>query len=105
MAPLAFKGIRGFLVRGLRPFDARNSDIWDFPARANYSQFDTETLNKMSAAYDAIVRLLDIKSDDPRTSELASIIARLADLGVRDVPHLIDQASEQLRIAQTSKKK
>lgn len=70
----------------------------------NYSQFDSDTLNKMAAAYDAIVRLLDIKSDDPRTSELASIIAGLADQGVRHVPHLIDQASEQLRVKQMSKK-
>jgi hypothetical protein len=70
-----------------------------------YSKFDSDTLNKMAAAYDSIVRLLDIKSDDPRTSELASIIATLAEQGVRHVPHLIDQASERLRVTQASKKK
>lgn len=71
----------------------------------NYKQFDSKTLNKMAAAYDAIVRLLDIKSDDPRTSELASIIAGLVDQGVRDVPQFIDKASEQLKITQAPKNK
>ena len=44
----------------------------------NYSQFDTAALNVMTAAYDAVVARLQLKSDDPLTGKLAAKIANLA---------------------------
>jgi hypothetical protein len=58
----------------------------------NYTQFDSETLSKMTAAYDAVVRRLGISNNDPRTSQLAAKIAAIAAEGERDVGKLIEQA-------------
>ena len=58
----------------------------------NYTQFDSATLDKMAAAHDAVVRRLDLKSDDPRTGRLAAKIASLAAEGERDVEKLSEQA-------------
>jgi hypothetical protein len=55
-------------------------------------QFDTSTLDTMAAAYDAIVVKLEIKSDDPRTSKLATKIAELAMAGERDLQQLSNKA-------------
>jgi hypothetical protein len=58
----------------------------------NYTQFDSATLDKMTMAYDAVVARLNIKSDDPRTSQLAAKIVTLAAAGERDVMRLAEQA-------------
>jgi len=58
----------------------------------NYNQFDSATLEKMKAAYDAIVQRLDLKSDNPLTGTLAAKIAALAAEGERDVGKLTEQA-------------
>jgi hypothetical protein len=58
----------------------------------DYTQFDAATLDKMAAAYDAVVKRLDIKSDNPLTGTLAARIAALAAEGERDVGKLTDQA-------------
>ena len=63
----------------------------------NYSQFDSATLDIMAAAYDEVVKRLDIKSDDPRTSRLAARIASLADNGERNVGTLIEGALAGLK--------
>ena len=60
-------------------------------------QLDTSTLDTMAAAYDAIVVQLDIKSDDPRTSKLAAMIAELAIAGERDVQELSKRALAALQ--------
>jgi hypothetical protein len=58
----------------------------------DYTQFDTETLRVMTAAYDAVVARLNIQSGDPLTSKLATKIVALADAGERDVGKLTEQA-------------
>ena len=58
----------------------------------NYTQFDTATLNVMTAAYDAAVARLQLKSDNPLTGKLAAKIASLAAEGERDVGKLTEQA-------------
>jgi hypothetical protein len=58
----------------------------------NYSQFDSATLKKMTAAYVAVVERLDLKSDNPLTGKLAAKIAALAAEGERDVGKLTEQA-------------
>ena len=63
----------------------------------NYTQFDGATLDKMREAYDAVVRRLALKSDDPRTGRLAAKIAALAAEGERDVGRLTDQALIELK--------
>jgi hypothetical protein len=50
----------------------------------DYSDFDTTTLNAMTAAYDAALTRLGITAGDPRTSNLAAIIGALAAEGQRD---------------------
>ena len=58
----------------------------------DYSNFDTATLKTMTAAYDAAIAKLHIKTDDPRTSNIAARIAALASEGQRDPVKLCDQA-------------
>jgi hypothetical protein len=58
----------------------------------DYSNFDTATLNAMRAAYDAAISQLGITSDDPRTSNIAAIIAALASEGQREPAILCEQA-------------
>jgi hypothetical protein len=63
----------------------------------DYSTFDAATLKAMTAAYDAAVAKLNIKADDPRTSNIAARIAALASEGERDHNKLCDQAIAGLR--------
>jgi hypothetical protein len=63
----------------------------------DYAHFDGDTLARMRAAYDAVVARLDLKSDDPRTSNLAAIIAALAAEGERDVDRLTERAAAGLK--------
>jgi hypothetical protein len=58
----------------------------------NYTHFNGETLDKMAAAYDAVVKRLDLKTDNPLTSKLAAKIAALAAEVERDVGKLTEQA-------------
>ena len=46
----------------------------------------------MTAAYDAVVARLQLKSNDPLTGKLAAKIANLAAEGERDVGKLTEQA-------------
>jgi hypothetical protein len=62
----------------------------------NYHQFDVATLGLMTAAYDAVVKRLDLKNDNPLTSKLAAKIVALAAAGERDVVKLVEQASSGL---------
>jgi len=50
----------------------------------NYGQFDIATVRLMRQAYDAALSHLSITSSDPRSGEIASEIAMLADEGERD---------------------
>ena len=63
----------------------------------NYTQFDTATLDVMAAAYDAVVKRLDLKSDNPLTSKLASKIAAIAAEGERDIGKLTERALTGLK--------
>lgn len=58
----------------------------------DYSGFNAATLQIMTAAYDAAVAKLNIKSSDPRTSQLAAAIAALAAEGERDPEKLCERA-------------
>jgi hypothetical protein len=58
----------------------------------NYTQFDSAALKIMTAAYDAAVARLKIKSDNPLTGKLAAKIASLAAEGERDVGKLTEEA-------------
>jgi hypothetical protein len=58
----------------------------------DYSGFNDAALKAMTAAYDAAISKLEIQSDDPRTSNLAAIIAALASEGERDPAKLCDLA-------------
>lgn len=62
----------------------------------NYTQFDTETLKAMTAAYDAVVARLKLEPNDPRTGRLAAKIVMLASDGERNVGKLTEQASTDL---------
>ena len=63
----------------------------------NYSQFDSATLNVMTAAYDAVVARLQLKNNDPLTGKLAAKIASLAAEGERDVGKLTEQGLLELK--------
>jgi hypothetical protein len=58
----------------------------------DYSFFDGITLKAMSAAYDAAIDKLGIKTGDPLTSSIATRIAALASEGERDPVKLCAQA-------------
>ena len=62
----------------------------------NYTQFDTESLRAMTAAYDAVVARLKPQPNDPRTGRLAAKIVTLASDGERNVGNLTEQASTGL---------
>jgi hypothetical protein len=64
-----------------------------------HTDFDSETLQLMTAAYDTVVARLNIKPEDPRTSKLATLIVQLVKAGVRDSERLGPSAR---RIAVTS---
>jgi hypothetical protein len=63
----------------------------------NYTQFNTETLQAMTAAYDSVVARLDLKPEDPRTGKLAVLIVQFADAGVVDSEKLADKARAALK--------
>jgi hypothetical protein len=63
----------------------------------NYTQFDSGTLDIMKSAYDAVVRRLNLNSDDPLTGKLAAKIAALAAEGERDVGKLTERALTGLK--------
>jgi hypothetical protein len=63
----------------------------------NYTQFNTETLQAMTAAYDSVVARLNLKPEDPRTGKLAVLIVQLADAGVVDSDKLADEARAALK--------
>ena len=62
----------------------------------DYTQFNGETLQSMTAAYDAAVEKLQLKSTDPLTGKLAATIAALASEGERDPDKLCERALAQL---------
>jgi hypothetical protein len=66
-------------------------------------QFDTDTLDRMGEAYDAAIRRLHMKSDNPLTSRLAAWIAALADEGERDVAVLTEKAIANLKEVEAAK--
>jgi hypothetical protein len=57
-----------------------------------YPQFDTDTVEAMTEAYDTVVARLRLIPADPRTGKLASLIVDLAKAGVRDADKLAEQA-------------
>lgn len=63
----------------------------------DYSGFDTATLDTMRAAYDAAIAKLGITPTDPRTSNVAAIIAALAADGQRDPDLLCERAIAALK--------
>ena len=58
----------------------------------DYSNFDDAMLKSMTAAYDAAIAKLNIKTGDPRTGKVAARIAALASEGQSDPVKLCDQA-------------
>jgi len=63
----------------------------------NETQFTIETIGTMTAAYDAVVKRLHLKPEDPRTGQLAILIVQLAKAGVVDPERLADQARAGLK--------
>jgi hypothetical protein len=61
------------------------------------TDFDSQTLQNMTAAYDAVVARLDIKPGDPLTSRLAAKIVGLVKAGERDLGKLTEQALTGLK--------
>jgi hypothetical protein len=63
----------------------------------NYTEFNSEALAAMTAAYDAVAARLKLKPEDPRTGRLAALIVQLAKAGVLDSEKLADQARAGLK--------
>jgi hypothetical protein len=63
----------------------------------DYSGFNEEALRVMTAAYDAAITKLNIKSSDPLTGKLAARIAALASEGERDPAKLCERALSKLQ--------
>ncbi len=63
----------------------------------DYSGFNFATMQTMTAAYDAAVAKLNIKSADPRTGKIAAKIAAWAAEGERDSVKLCDAALAELQ--------
>jgi hypothetical protein len=63
----------------------------------NYPEFNTETVQVMTGAYDAVVERLKLAPDDPRRGMLAKLIVQLAKAGVVDPEKLADQARAGLK--------
>ena len=61
----------------------------------NIQEFDSETLRKMTQAFDACCERLRLDSDDPQRSELATKIIELAATGERDAGRLFARAIEE----------
>ena len=66
------------------------------PFRA-YSEFNSQTLDVMAAAYDALVRELGIAAADPRSSKLAMKIVEMVRTGEDDRDMLIKKARASLK--------
>ncbi len=62
-----------------------------------FTGFDLATLRIMTAAYDAAIAKLSIKSKDPRTSKLAIEIVTLVRAGEQDPNKLCEQAMAKLQ--------
>jgi len=62
----------------------------------DYAGFNGETLRSMTAAYDAAIEKLHLKSTDPLTGKLAATIAALASEGERDPDKLCERALAEL---------
>jgi hypothetical protein len=69
----------------------------------DYSGLNDAVLKAMTAAYDMAMAKLGIKPDDPRTSNLAAVIAALASEGERDPAQLCDKALAGLSKKQSPK--
>ena len=61
------------------------------------TQFDSDALRAMTAAFDTVTAKLHLKADDPRRGKLASLIVQLAKAGVVDSERLADQARSGLK--------
>jgi hypothetical protein len=61
------------------------------------TEFDADTVKGMTEAYDSVVLQLSLKSGDPRTGKLATLIVQLVKAGVVDPERLADQARAGLR--------
>lgn len=55
-----------------------------------FTGFDAKTLDVMTAAYDDACEILDIKGEDPSSSELAIAIVTAANAGERDHVRLVE---------------
>lgn len=62
----------------------------------NYTQFDTDALQIMTAAYDTVVAKLGIPTSDPRTSQIAAKIVGLVSEGITDVAVLCEKTYAEL---------
>jgi hypothetical protein len=89
IAPVAFALLRHLLRLATTVGSERATR--EMPFRT-VTDLDVQTLRTMTAAYDAVVARLNMKSDDPRTGPLAAKIVMLARTGERDVGKLIEQA-------------
>jgi hypothetical protein len=61
------------------------------------TEFTTETITSMQAAYDSVVAKLKLKPEDSRRGKLATLIVQLAKAGVVDSERLADQARSGLK--------
>ena len=61
-------------------------------------QFDRETLQKMTQAFDAACTRLDLEVDNPERTQLATVIIELAARGERDPAKLFALAVEALEV-------
>ena len=59
-------------------------------------QFDLETLQKMTQAFDAVCDRFKLEPDNPERSHLATVIIELAGRGERDPAKLFALAVEAL---------
>ena len=71
----------------------------------DYSGFNDEILQAMTAAYDAALAKLGIEPGDPMTSNLAAMIAALASEGEHDRDKLCEQAVAGIKAKEKTKRK
>lgn len=64
------------------------------PFRNYKKEFTPASLDKMAAAYDAVVRELGITGSDPRSGQLAIKIVELVRAGEEDQNALVKKARE-----------
>jgi len=62
----------------------------------DYTGIDGDALRSMTAAYDAAIEKMHLKSSDPLTGKLAATIAALVSEGERDPQKLCERALAQL---------